>query len=85
VLRPEGRFILTFSNRWFPPKAIRIWSELHPFERIGLVLDHFRRSGGFIDLHAESLRGHPRPRDDRYIRMTALSDPIYAVWGARPD
>jgi SAM-dependent methyltransferase len=25
VLKPGGLFIHTFSNRWFPPKVIRIW------------------------------------------------------------
>ena len=32
---------MTFSDRWFPTKAIELWSELHPFERMGLVLDYF--------------------------------------------
>ncbi len=81
VLKPGGTFLVTFSERWFPPKAIRVWSELHPFERMGLVLDYLRHSGAFEELHTESLRGLPRPRDDKYIRMTRLSDPIYAVWG----
>ena len=31
VLEPDGIFIAVFSNRWFPPKAIRIWKELHEF------------------------------------------------------
>jgi SAM-dependent methyltransferase len=84
VLKPGGTFLVSFSERWFPPKAIRLWSELHPFERIGLVLDYFGRSGGFVDLNAESLRGLPRPEDDKYFRMTKLSDPIYAVWGKVP-
>jgi hypothetical protein len=35
VLRPGGRFITTFSNRWFPPKVIRTWEQLHEFERLG--------------------------------------------------
>lgn len=43
ILKPDGFFIVTFSNRWFPPKVIRIWSELHDFERIGLVLEYFCR------------------------------------------
>ncbi|RLJ63644.1 methyltransferase domain-containing protein [Sulfurisoma sediminicola] len=84
VLKPGGIFLASFSERWFPPKAIRLWSELHPFERIGLVLEYFSRSGKFSDLHAESLRGLPRPPDDKYYRMTKLSDPIYAVWGKVP-
>ena len=45
VLAPGGIFIVTFSNRWFPPKAIQIWKELHPFERMGLVREFFSRPG----------------------------------------
>ncbi len=26
VLRTDGYFIVTFSNRWFPTKAIKIWT-----------------------------------------------------------
>ena len=47
VLRTDGYFIVTFSNRWFPTKAIRIWKELHEFERLGMVLEYFIRSGGY--------------------------------------
>lgn len=81
VLRPGAPFVLTFSERWFPPKVARIWIELHPFERMGLVLDYFRQAGGFTDLHTESTRGLPRPADDAYANQLLLSDPVYAVWG----
>lgn len=83
VLRPGAWFALTFSERWFPPKVVRVWIELHPFERVALVLDYFRRAGAFAELHTESLRGLPRPADDQYADQYALSDPVYAVWGRR--
>ena len=83
VLRADGYFIVTFSNRWFPTKAIRIWQELHEFERMGLVLEYFMRSGGFRNLQTYSIRGLPRPHDDRYYPDLRYSDPIYAVWGQK--
>ncbi|MFZ0468425.1 MAG: class I SAM-dependent methyltransferase [Thiogranum sp.] len=83
VLKPGGRFIVTFSNRWFPPKAIRAWEMLHDYERIGLVLEYFLRSGGFGGLHTWSLRGLPRPADDKYADRLAASDPVYAVCATR--
>lgn len=83
ILRPNGYFIVTFSNRWFPTKAINIWSELHEFERMGLVLEYFSSAGGFEDLHTYSIRGLPRPYDDKYFPELLLSDPIYAVWGRK--
>lgn len=81
VLRPGGRFVITFSNRWFPPKAIALWAELHEFERVGLVLEFFLEAGGFGALNTWSLRGLPRPPQDPYADRLATSDPVYAIWG----
>ncbi|UCF95365.1 MAG: methyltransferase domain-containing protein [Desulfobacterales bacterium] len=83
ILRPDGFFIVTFSNRWFPTKAIKIWQELHEFERMGLVLEYFLRAGGFDDLQTYSIRGLPRPRHDQYFPQLSFSDPVYAVWGRK--
>ncbi len=81
ILRPGAPLVITFSNRWFPPKAIRAWGQAHEFERIGLVLEYFIQDGGFENLHTYSLRGLPRPPADRYADQLPLSDPVYAVWG----
>jgi SAM-dependent methyltransferase len=83
VLRGGGRFIVTFSNRWFPTKAIRLWEAIHEFERPGLVLEYFLESGRFANLETWSLRGLPRPPDDKYADRLLHSDPVYAVWGER--
>lgn len=83
VLNPGGLFIVTFSNRWFPPKAIGIWAQLHDYERMGLVLEYFLLGNGFEDLHTWSIRGLPRPEDDKYADRLLVSDPVYAVWGAK--
>ncbi len=82
VLKPGSHFIVTFSERWFPPKVVQVWTDLHPFERMGLVVDYFRRSEWFMNLGTESMRGLFRPRDDKYYGMTPYSDPVYAVWGS---
>jgi SAM-dependent methyltransferase len=81
VLKPGAPFVVTFSERWFPPKAVQLWTMLHPFERLGLVLDYFRRSGGFTGLGTESARDWPRPHDDQYAGQFAFADPLFAVWG----
>lgn len=83
VLKPNGYFLVTFSNRWFPTKAIKIWGELHEHERMGLVLEYFLRAGGYKDLQTYSIRGLPRPRDDKYFPEYVFSDPVYAVWGRK--
>jgi len=83
VLKPGGVFAAAFSNRWFPPKAIRVWPVLHEFERMGLVLEYFLNSGQYIQLQTYSLRGLPRPANDKYAAQLPYSDPVYAVWGQK--
>jgi len=83
VLMPGGRFFVSFSNRWFPPKTTCLWTELHEFERAGLVLDYFLSSGAFIDLQTFSARNWKRPEDDPHYPEVLTSDPVYVVWGRR--
>jgi SAM-dependent methyltransferase/FKBP-type peptidyl-prolyl cis-trans isomerase 2 len=83
VLRPGAPLVVTFSDRWFPPKAIRIWSQLHPFERLGLVGEYFRQTGRFKELETVSVRGLPRPVDDKYFPERIFSDPVFAVIGKK--
>ncbi|UCE71350.1 MAG: methyltransferase domain-containing protein [Nitrospiraceae bacterium] len=80
VLKPGGRVIVTFSNRYFPPKTTRFWAELHPAERPGWVLQLLRTSG-FEDLYCQVERGLGRSQDDRYAGQVEDMDPLFAVWG----
>ncbi len=83
ILKPGGLFVNTFSDRWFPPKVITLWEALHPFERVGFVLECMRQSGRYRALHSESIRGDTRPADDKYAALKKDSDPVFAVWGMR--
>ncbi|MBF0256634.1 MAG: methyltransferase domain-containing protein, partial [Gammaproteobacteria bacterium] len=83
VLAPGGIFIVSFSNRWFPTKSISLWSDLHDFERMGLVSEYFLQSGGFTGLNTLSLRGLPRPQDDPHYGKSAFADPLYLVWAEK--
>lgn len=82
-LKPGGTCVISFSERWFPPKAVMPWPQLHPFARVAWVVRHLR-DAGFVALATESLRGLPRPPDDKYAGQTAFADPLYAVWGFAP-
>ena len=82
VLRPGGVFVSTFSNRWFPTKAIQVWGELHEFERVGMVRQWLQQAG-FGSLHTFSSRGWPRPESDPHAGKVAVSDPVYAVWALK--
>lgn len=85
VLKPGAAFVVTFSNRWFPPKVTRIWEQIHEFERVGLVLEYFYQSQVFEKIGTYSMRGLPRPDNDPYADSLIHADPVYAVWGRRTD
>jgi SAM-dependent methyltransferase len=72
VLVPGGRFVVTFSNRLFPTKAINGWRLSDDAGHVRIVQEYFRRSGRFDEPVAE-LR---TPAEHR-------GDPLYAVWAGR--
>jgi SAM-dependent methyltransferase len=80
ILVPGGILALTISERWFPGKQVEMWADLHPFERQGVVLNYLLDEGSFRDIHTESVRGYPRPAEDRYADRMSLSDSLYFVW-----
>ncbi len=79
VTKPTGRIFVSFSDRWFPSKAIIIWSELHPFERQGMVLEYFLKTGGMKEFETETVRGLLRPEDDKYADKMLYADPMFIV------
>lgn len=83
VLKPGGIFLVVFSNRMFPRKAVKIWRQSGEAERVLLVQDFFRAAGGFEETRLFVSRGLPRPRDDKYAAAGIPSDPVYAVYADR--
>lgn len=69
ILRPHAPFIVTFSNRMFPTKAIALWQHAGEAQRATLVESYFARSGAFDDIGII----------DRSEAEGAPSDPIWAV------
>ncbi len=82
VLKPNGLFIVIFSNRMFPPKAVNIWKRSTEKQRVELVRRFFTLSGRFAIQGYQESTGKPRPKDDKYYANGIPSDPIYAVWGS---
>ncbi len=80
VLRPGGMFAVTLSHRYFPPKVIRLWTQLHPMERMAWVGTLIKQAG-FKKVETYVERGLKRPRDDRYADRLGESDPLFATWG----
>jgi SAM-dependent methyltransferase len=67
VLRPGAPFVVTFSNRCFPTKAVAIWQSLAGPDQQRLI-NAYMRAAGFADVVAEA----STPLD---------SDPLWAVIG----
>lgn len=79
VLKPSGIIVVSFSNRWFPPKVTSLWTELHEFERMGYVL---QLCWPYYDkLQTFSYRNWPRPTTDKHFPEMLTSDPLYVVTG----
>ncbi len=72
VLRPGGRFVVTYSNRCFPTKVIRGWLATDDHTHGSIVAAFFERSGGF-----------DRPIVDVRIPPGSGGDPLYAVVAAK--
>jgi len=89
ILKPGGLFLIIFSNRMFPQKAVKVWQESNEDERVILVDEFFKQSGRFEKTSLFVSKGKPRPKDDKYAASTPFSDPVYAVYaqrkGGHPD
>jgi len=71
VLRPDGVFVCTFSNRCFPTKAIRGWLSTNDDGHCAIVSAYFELTDGF---------GEPVVQ----LRNPGASgDPLFAVWSRR--
>lgn len=83
ILKPGGLFLVIFSNRMFPRKAVRIWRESSEEERVILVDEYFKATGLFEETSFFVSKGRPRPKDDKYAHMNLPSDPVYALYADR--
>jgi len=83
ILKDDGTFLISFSDRFFKHKVIALWDDLHPFERMGIVLEYFRQSGEFTDLHCQSIRGLIRHNDDPFVNKTVHSCPMFMLFGRK--
>ena len=83
ILKPGGLFLVIFSNRMFPQKAVKVWREAGEEERVLLVEELFEEAGFYERPSLFVSKGKPRPQDDPYARYKIPSDPVYAVYGER--
>ena len=71
VLRPSAPFVVSFSNRCFPTKAVAVWLGATDQQHLMLVRAYFDAAGGWTDMKEEDRS----PGED--------GDPLYAVWARR--
>jgi SAM-dependent methyltransferase len=72
VLRPGAPFIVTFSNRMFPTKAVAIWVNASEEQRMDLVGYYFTHSAAFEKM-------------EMIDRSSGETDPLWAVLGYRKE
>jgi SAM-dependent methyltransferase len=72
VLRPGAPFIVTFSNRMFPTKAVAIWVNASEEQRVDLVGYYFTHSAAFEKM-------------EMIDRSSGETDPLWAVLGYRKE
>jgi SAM-dependent methyltransferase len=80
VLKPAAPFIITFSNRCFPSKAVAIWQMASMAQKAALVASYLE-AAGFADIHAQDRS----PQVRRGLFGTGSGDPLIGVWGRRPQ
>ena len=67
ILKPEAPFVVTFSNRMFPTKAILAWRASDDEAHARLVASYFKQVPSFGPIFTK----HHRP---------PVGDPLYAAW-----
>jgi SAM-dependent methyltransferase len=72
VLKSGAPFIVTFSNRMFPTKAVAIWANASEQQRVDLVGYYFTHSAAFEKI-------------ELIDRSSGETDPLWAVLGYRKE
>jgi hypothetical protein len=72
VLKFGAPFIVTFSNRMFPTKAVAIWANASAQQRVDLVSYYFTHSAAFEKIEVIG-------------RSSVETDPVWAVLGYRKE
>jgi SAM-dependent methyltransferase len=69
ILKAGGLYVVIFSNRMFPTKAVAIWRALSDEQHLELVETYFRQAGNFIEIQAQN----------RTPLALTYTDPVYVV------
>ena len=73
VLKPGAPFVITYSNRCCPTKAVAAWLATTEQQHANIVATYFHESGNWSEVYAQ----------DRSPRRPPYSDPLFAVWARK--
>ena len=71
-LKPRAPFIVSFSNRCFPEKAVALWHAADDHQHVSIVTAYFAASAAFADVH-------------QWANPLPAGDPLYAMWASRAE
>jgi SAM-dependent methyltransferase len=83
VLKPGGLYIVSFSNRMFPTKAVALWRNLPEPGRVALVQQYFEESGAFEPAQVFSELDTNHHSGSIWASFYATKDPLYIVWSIK--
>ena len=72
VLKIGCPFLVLYSNRMFPTKAVRVWQMLRDKGRAELIQAYFHQAGGYAEAVFEDWSPNP-----------GASDPLFAVYARK--
>lgn len=75
VLKPGGRFLVSFSNRCFPTKAVAAWMAMSDAQHLALVSRYFEAAGRWTNI--TTWRKEPGRAPGSWF---GGGDPLYLVW-----
>ena len=81
VLKPGAPLAVFFSNRLFPTKAVRIWTQLDDAGHAALVQAYYQYAGGYTNLRL--IDRSPKPQFGTRGWQHPAHDPVYAIIGEK--
>ena len=75
ILKPGGMFIVSFSNRMFPTKAVYIWRASSDRGRVDLVGSYMEAAGNFEDIQGVFANPEESPPGDPLFAVHSRKSP----------
>jgi len=77
VLKPGGRFVVSYSNRCFPQKATAVWLSTTDAQHAQIVVSYFQNSAEWGQVAARIKSAETgAPADE---------DPLFVLWAEKPS